>query len=115
VQTRFARTSQGKLEIDEKGKLIECTFEDWLRKEHEMNDRYGQRLMRGVEFIRKLTSPEANKNTEIVRLKAPVLPSNEGQIRPLLTDLQHDGERLKVWQDVVQDGECLQKQQNWRH
>ena len=105
MQTRFARTSQGKLEFDEKGKLIEWTFEDWLRKEHEMNDRYGQRLMRGVEFIRKLTSPEANKNTEIVRLKAPVLPSNEGQIRPLLTALQHDGERIHVWAEVANSGE----------
>ena len=61
--------------------------------------------MRGVTFIRKLSAPEANKNTEIVRLKAPVLPSNEGQIRPLLTDLQHDGERIHVWAEVANSGE----------
>ncbi len=43
----------------------------------------------------------------IAHKNVPPLPTNEGQIRPLLTCLNHDGERLKVWQDVVQDGEKI--------
>jgi len=77
--------------------------------------RRGYQLVDSVSFMRKLEAVNVRQNIELAHTKAPVLPSNERQIRPLLTDLNHDGERLKVWQDVVQDGECLQKQQNWRH
>ena len=38
---------------------------------------------------------------------ATILPVNERQIGPLIDGLNHDGERLKVWQDVVQDGEKM--------
>jgi len=47
-------------------------------------------------------APKVNQNTELVYSESPVLPKNEAQIRPLLTDLQHDGERIHVWQEVVQ-------------
>jgi len=50
-------------------------------------------------------APNLTKNAEIGQAEKPVLPKNEAQIRPLLTDLQHDGERLHVWQEVVQAGE----------
>ena len=40
---------------------------------------------------------DSDKSGPIGPEKAPVLPANEGQIRPLLTCLNHDGERLKVW------------------
>ena len=33
------------------------------------------------------------------------LPRNEGQVRPLIEQLEHNGERLKVWADVVATGE----------
>ena len=33
------------------------------------------------------------------------LPRNERQIRPLIEKLEHNGERLKVWADVVATGE----------
>jgi len=96
---------KSQLVFDEKGKIIEWTFERWLETEHQITDRRGQQLMRGVTFIRKLSAPEANENAKIVRLEKPVLPSNEWQIRPLLTDLQHDGERIHVWAEVANSGE----------
>jgi hypothetical protein len=37
--------------------------------------------------------------------ETPVLPSNERQIRPLMTDLSHDSERLHVWNEVTNSGE----------
>ena len=96
---------KSQLVFDEKGKIIEWTFERWLETEHQVSRRHGQRLICGVEFIRKLSAPDATQNAEMGRIETPVLPSNERQIRPLLTDLQHDGERLHVWQEVVQAGE----------
>ena len=45
------------------------------------------------------------ENEKIAHKETPVLPSNEWQIRPLLTCLEHDGERIYVWNDVVQTGE----------
>jgi len=33
------------------------------------------------------------QNAEMGPVENPVLPTSERQIRPLLTDLQHDGER----------------------
>lgn len=91
------------LKIRESGKYTEraATFEKYLEARFQLTDRRGQQLMRAIEFILKLTTPEANKNTEFVRLEAPVLPANEGQIRPLLTDLNHDGERIHVWNEVA--------------
>ena len=96
---------KSQLVFDEKGKIIEWTFERWLETEHQITDRRGQQLMRGVTFIRKLSAPEANENAKIVRLEKPVLPSSEWQIRPLLTDLSHDGERIHVWAEVANSGE----------
>jgi len=46
-----------------------------------------------------------HKNTEIVHIEKPVLPSSERQVRPLIDYLKHDGERIHVWQEVVQAGE----------
>jgi hypothetical protein len=37
--------------------------------------------------------------------ETPVLPTNERQIRPLLTDLNNDSERLHVWNEVANSGE----------
>ncbi|HKK67531.1 MAG TPA: DNA N-6-adenine-methyltransferase, partial [Bacteroidales bacterium] len=36
-----------------------------------------------------------------------ILPKNEGQCRPLLEKLEHNGERLKVWAEVVETGEKI--------
>jgi len=67
-------------------------------------------LISGVEFVQKLeynTKFDSDKNGTIVPISTLVLPQNEGQVRPLLTCLNHDGERIKVWADVVQDGEKI--------
>jgi len=71
----------------------------------QITDRHGRRLMCGVDFLRKLTETNRTQNAEMGPAETPVLPSNERQIRPLLTDLQHDGERIHVWSEVVQAGE----------
>ncbi len=96
---------QGKLEFDEKGKPIEWTFERWLETEHQVSRSRGFRLIDSVSFVRKLESVNVNENAKIVHIEKPVLPSNERQIRPLLTDLQHDGERIHVWAEVANSGE----------
>jgi len=93
------------VQAGEKGKIIEWTFERWLETEHQITDRHGRRLMCGVDFLRKLTETNRTQNAEMGPAETPVLPSNERQIRPLLTDLQHDGERIHVWSEVVQAGE----------
>ncbi len=37
------------------------------------------------------------------KLKVYFLPSSETHLRPLLTSLKTDSERVKVWQDAVDD------------
>jgi len=74
------------------------TFESYLEKRWDYSARYGRMLISGVEFVQKLeynTKFDSDKNGTIVPISAPVLPQNEGQIRPLLTCLNHDGERIK--------------------
>ncbi len=36
-----------------------------------------------------------------------ILPKNEGQCRPLIDKLKHNGERIKVWAEVVGTGEKI--------
>lgn len=103
--TGLYKCGQGKLEFDEKGKEIPWTFEKWLDVEHQMSRSRGYQLLDSVSLMLKLSSPDVHKNAEIVDTKPAILPSNEGQIRPLLTDLQHDGERIHVWQEVASSGE----------
>jgi hypothetical protein len=45
------------------------------------------------------------KNSVFGHISPADLPRNEGQIRPLIEKLDHNGERLKVWADVVASGE----------
>jgi len=100
----------GKPEFDESGKPIKWTFERYLEKRWDYTHQHGLRLIRTAEFMQKITHCIENdsvKTEPIGSVSAIKLPANEGQIRPLLTCLNHDGERLKVWQDVVQDGEKI--------
>lgn len=83
------------------------TFESYLEKRWDYGKQYGHRLLSSAEFIQKLEYVNDSKKSPIGDSTSPVLPANEGQIRPLLTCLNHDGERLKVWADVVQDGEKI--------
>ena len=103
--TGLYKCGQGKLEFDEKGKEIPWTFEKWLDVEHQITKMRGYQLLNSVEFVLKLSTPKVNQNTELVYSEPSVLPTNERQIRPLLTDLQHDGERIHVWQEVASSGE----------
>ena len=96
---------QGKLEFDEKGKPIEWTFERWLETEHQVSRGHGYRLLESVSCMRKLEAVNVSKNSKIGDIEKPVLPTNEAQMRPLINCLQHDGERIHVWQEVVQAGE----------
>ena len=97
----------GKPEFDENGKDIKWTFKRYLEKRWEISESRGYQILTGAEFLQKISYIDSSKNSTIVEESAPVLPANEGQIRPLLTCLNHDGERLKVWSDVVQDGEKI--------
>ena len=86
------------------------TFESYLEKRWDYGISHGKRLMASADFMQKLSFCGSENMAEIAPIGAktpPVLPANEGQIRPLLTCLNHDGERLKVWADVVQDGEKI--------
>jgi len=86
------------------------TFEAYLEKRWDIARRTGYQQLAAAEFIQKLEFCSNNDSgvlCAIAHKTAPVLPQNEGQIRPLLTCLNHDGERLKVWSDVVQDGEKI--------
>ena len=67
----------------------------------------GYQLLNAVDFLRKIQAPKVNENAKIVYSEQPVLPSNEWQIRPLLRDLQHDGERIHVWAEVANSGEKI--------
>lgn len=96
---------QGKPTFDENGKEVFWTFEDWLESEFQLNRSRGYQLLDSVSFVRKLEHANVHQNAILVDKKMPVLPSNERQIRPLLTSLKHDGERIHVWQQVVQSGE----------
>jgi len=42
----------------------------------------------------------AAQKEKMVRVENAILPKNERQIRPLLENLNHNGERIKVWGDV---------------
>lgn len=96
---------QGKPTFDETGKEVEWTFEYWLHIEHQITKMRGYQLLNAVNFLRKLEAAKVNQNDKMVYSETQLLPTNERQIRPLLTDLEHDGERIYVWQEVVNSGE----------
>ncbi len=95
---------QVSLEFDENGKEIVWTFEEYLKREFQITKIHGYRLINAVDFVRKIQASKVTKNTRIGYSDPLVLPANEGQIRPL-NDLQHDGERMHVWDEVVKSGE----------
>ncbi|MBF0230719.1 MAG: hypothetical protein HQK63_14220 [Desulfamplus sp.] len=52
--------------------------------------------MKSAEFIQiaeKIIPENATQNSELGRLPEVILPKNEGQCRPLLEKLKHNGER----------------------
>jgi len=84
------------------------TFEKYLEERWDYGISHGKRLMASADFMQKLSFCNTETIAETAPIGAklpPVLPANEGQIRPLLTSLKHDGERIHVWQEVVNSGE----------
>ena len=79
------------------------TFESYLCDRWGFSARRGQRLMRSAEFMQiavKSRVENAAQKDKLGRIENAILPKNERQIRPLLENLNHNGERIKVWGDV---------------
>ena len=104
------KAGYGEIEKDSDGTIRKWTFERYLEKRWDITRRTGYKQLVAAEFIQKL---EFCSNNDIVDLcpnghiSDTVLPSNEAQVRPLIDGLEHDGERLHVWQEVAQSGEKI--------
>lgn len=86
------------------------TFEKYLEERWDITRSRGYRLLSGVELVQKLaycTENDSEKLSPIGDKKTIDLPENEAQVRPLIECLEHDGERLHVWQEVAQSGEKI--------
>ena len=86
------------------------TFELYLEDRWDISRRRGYQLMDSAEFMLmavKKHTEIVHKNEEIVHNEEPVLPKNEGQVRPLIEKAKSDGEKLNngeklhVWDNVV--------------
>ena len=92
------------------------TFEEYLDNRWGYGRRRGYQLMKSAEFIQiaeKTMSQNVNENGISVHIPEPILPKNEWQIRPLLDKLKHNGERIKVWCEVVGTGEKINAEDNF--
>ena len=94
--TGLYKAGIGKVELDENGKVIPWTFKRYLEKRWEISEQHGYRILAGAEFLQKISYIDSAKNSPIGEFSSQVLPQNEGQIRPLMTCLNNDGERIKV-------------------
>ena len=74
------------------------TFENYLNERWDYAKASGYQLVGAADFTQKLQL----KTSAIADKKAEVLPENESQVRPLLTGLKTDSERVKVWDEVVE-------------
>lgn len=95
------------------------TFESYLEERWGISRRHGHRMTTAAEFMRsalKIASEKpalegdsgaenVTQNAVLGHISQADLPRNERQIRPLIEQLEHNGERLKVWADVVATGE----------
>jgi len=80
-------------------------FESYLEERWTFGRAHGDRLIKSAEFMQLMTTePHAKNVSKFITfgdISEPVLPKSEGQIRPLVNNLKHNGERIKVWGDVV--------------
>ncbi len=86
------------------------TFEKYLEARWNLGKQRGHRLMNSAEFMQLLEKNPVEKvaqNDKLGDKKEVILPKNERQIRPLLEKLEHNGERIKVWEKVVETGEKI--------
>jgi len=58
-------------------------------------------LMKSAELMLIMTSKDVAQKDKLGNIENAILPKNERQIRSLLENLNHNGERIKVWGDVV--------------
>ena len=80
------------------------TFDSYLQDRWNIGIRRGQQKMKSAKFMiiaARKAEDDANQNGELVRVTDVVLPRTESQVRPLIEKLNHNGERLHVWDDVV--------------
>ena len=86
------------------------TFEKYLEERWDIARRTGYQQLAAAEFVQKLDFCSKNNTVEmcaIAHKNAIELPANESQVRPLIECLNHDGERLHVWQEVAKAGEKI--------
>lgn len=92
------------------------TFEKYLEDRWGYERSRGYQLMKSAEFIQiaeKFIPQNVHQNNKLVDKTEPILPKNERQIRPLLEKLKHNGERIKVWCEVVGTGEKINAEDNF--
>ena len=91
------------------GKKKYGTFENYLKVRWNYGKSYGHELMNAAEFMQITYKDQVEKvrqNEVLADFIEPVLPKNERQCRPLLRKLNHHGERIKVWAEVVDKTEA---------
>lgn len=104
------KAGYGEIEKDADGTIRKWTFERYLEKRWDITPQHGRRLINGAEFVQKLEfcyKPDSAKKEPMGSNLDIKLPDAERQIRPLLTCLEHDGERLHVWHEVAKAGEKI--------
>jgi len=86
------------------------TFEKYLDDRWGFGRDRGYRLIRAAEFMQiavKNQPENVAKKDKFGYIPEVILPKNEGQCRPLIDKLKHNGERIKVWAEVVGTGEKI--------
>ncbi len=94
------------------------TFEKYITERWDFKQSRGYQLLDSASLTQKIEFLQAKSLTEKGEKLPPLvelLPSNERQIRPLLTGLKTDSERIKVWQNAVYDslGNKIKKVSDW--
>ena len=80
------------------------TFEGYLESRWGFKETHGYQLMKSAELMLAMTTENLRKSNVIAEVQ---LPKNEAQTRPLVNKLSHNGQRLKVWANVVETGEKI--------
>jgi len=86
------------------------TFEKYLEDRWDFGRARGYQLMKSAEFVQialKVQPKNVYQKGKMVDIPEVILPKSERQIRPLINKLENNGQRLKVWSDVVETGEKI--------
>lgn len=101
------KAGYGEIEKDSDGTIRKWTFERYLEKRWDITRQTGYRQLASAEFLQKLSYIDSVKMSPMGDKNTIDLPENERQIRPLIECLNHDGERIHVWQEVANAGEKI--------